>query len=527
MILHTKSTTFIIQVEDFRVKITVKNCNFTKKSSGAVLMRFQFMLKGQRVGFAHEFKEPEVILGQLHSIEQSALFWAQKIRLEIDQGLIDLKTFNIDRWLKDNRWTDKDAQTERSIAHSVEQLSLIEQIERYLIHDDVVEKKGYKQEFEKLTYMLKVFQVEKNHFDWSQQPITKLKSRHFDDYVAYRTAKDGVAQATIKRELSIISKIYKMQARLINNYNPVVSVISSLKSSEKRTRRFQNNSDERNKLERAILRHKSRNKINQNDAFTIYKLALSTGMRQSEILNIRKSDIDLKKGMLHLPNTKNNEDRYVPLRPAAIEELQYLIKFKESAIINKKMVSKVKDLKKLNMMDEDFSEEWDKLYRTTQKDLEPEFFNRKIFSYSESGFKSVWQRIVKDAGLNNFKFHDLRHEAISNLFENTTMRDQEIMAIVGHKDHQSTKRYLKFRTAHLRKAIAVIDEHDEQEKEDEIERISRIGNFDIFKEDPFVLKLAAHEQQRSRAVGNRKKDIPIDNLIKYLYRDYVLDEKWD
>ena len=45
----------------------------------------------------------------------------------------------------------------------------------------------------------------------------------------------------------------------------------------------------------------------------IVRLAIETGMRQSEILNIRRSQIDLKKRVVRLFDTKNDSTRTVPL----------------------------------------------------------------------------------------------------------------------------------------------------------------------------------------------------------------------
>ena len=40
---------------------------------------------------------------------------------------------------------------------------------------------------------------------------------------------------------------------------------------------------------------------------------LLTGLRKSEALNLRWSDVDLKDQSIHIPNTKNNEDHIFPI----------------------------------------------------------------------------------------------------------------------------------------------------------------------------------------------------------------------
>lgn len=49
-------------------------------------------------------------------------------------------------------------------------------------------------------------------------------------------------------------------------------------------------------------------------------------------------------------------------------------------------------------------------------------------------------RAVKRAGVENFRFHDLRHEATSRLFEKG-LSQMEVSTITGHKDPRMLARY--------------------------------------------------------------------------------------
>ena len=57
-----------------------------------------------------------------------------------------------------------------------------------------------------------------------------------------------------------------------------------------------------------------------------------------------------------------------------------------------------------------------------------------------SGFEASWQRVVKKSNLVDFRFHDLRHEATSRLFEKG-LSMMEVSLITGHKTLQMLKRY--------------------------------------------------------------------------------------
>jgi integrase len=51
-------------------------------------------------------------------------------------------------------------------------------------------------------------------------------------------------------------------------------------------------------------------------------LALNTGMRQSELFNLKKLHVKLKKRYLKVADTKTHEDRYVPINETAAEILK-------------------------------------------------------------------------------------------------------------------------------------------------------------------------------------------------------------
>jgi integrase len=60
----------------------------------------------------------------------------------------------------------------------------------------------------------------------------------------------------------------------------------------------------------------------------------------------------------------------------------------------------------------------------------------------------VWTEALKRANIVDFKFHDLRHEAISSLVERG-FSDQEVATISGHKSMQMLKRYTHLRAEDL------------------------------------------------------------------------------
>ena len=125
----------------------------------------------------------------------------------------------------------------------------------------------------------------------------------------------------------------------------------------------------------------------------IIEFAIETGMRRSEILNLRWVDVDLDNGFAFLFDTKNGEDRRVPLTKAARDVLS-----------------------KLPKQDE------------------------RVFPISANCVRLAWERTRKRAGISDLRFHDLRHEAVSRFFE-MGMSVPEVALISGHKDVRQLFRY--------------------------------------------------------------------------------------
>ncbi len=137
--------------------------------------------------------------------------------------------------------------------------------------------------------------------------------------------------------------------------------------------------------------------------FPIVLMALSTGMRKGEIVGLKWQDIDLDGERLVLHKTKNGDRRVVPLKGPILTLLKSL------AAQNK--------------------------YVTTEQFVFP---GRR--SDEPIDFRTSWNRAVQNAQLNDFRFHDLRHSAISYL-GGLGYPLHMIGRIVGHRELSTTHRY--------------------------------------------------------------------------------------
>lgn len=89
------------------------------------------------------------------------------------------------------------------------------------------------------------------------------------------------------------------------------------------------------------------------------------------------------------------------------------------------------------------------------------FSGKKVVDYNVTGFdptrhlnswRSAWRALTKKAGLQGFRFHDLRHCAITQLAENGAS-DSTIMAIAGHVSRPMLERYSLVRMEAKRTAL--------------------------------------------------------------------------
>jgi integrase len=92
------------------------------------------------------------------------------------------------------------------------------------------------------------------------------------------------------------------------------------------------------------------------------------------------------------------------------------------------------------------------------------FSGRRVIGYQVTEFdpttpqkswRSAWRTLTKKAGLPGFRFHDLRHCAITQLAESGTP-DSTIMAIAGHVSRRMLERYSHVRMEAKRKAMEAL-----------------------------------------------------------------------
>ncbi len=215
-----------------------------------------------------------------------------------------------------------------------------------------------------------------------------------------------VSTATAKRDLGILGHLFEVARKEwgVHVHNPVRD-IKLPASGKSRDRRLQPSHDgERG--EEARLLEACREARNPWLLPTV-RLALETAMRQGELVGLRWEHVDLNRRIAHLPDTKNGESRTVPLSTTAIQVLSSI----------------------------------------------PRSFNGQVFpGLTGEAIKRSYIRARRRAGIEDLRFHDLRHEATTRLFEKG-LNIMEVVSITDHKDLRMLRRYTHLKAEDLAKKL--------------------------------------------------------------------------
>lgn len=78
----------------------------------------------------------------------------------------------------------------------------------------------------------------------------------------------------------------------------------------------------------------------------------------------------------------------------------------------------------------------------------PRSIDGKVIQTTANALRCVWKRAIKRLGIKDLRWHDLRHEAASRLFEKG-LNPMEVASITGHKNLTMLRRYTHLNAASL------------------------------------------------------------------------------
>jgi integrase len=211
-----------------------------------------------------------------------------------------------------------------------------------------------------------------------------------------------VSESTVRKELYMLSRVLRFAeielGIALPRGNPVLKI---RKPADGRSRDRRLAKEEWDKFEAECK--SSRNIY----LWPAVELAVETSMRQGELLGLRWEHIDVKRRLAFLEQTKNGESRGVPFSSRAMAVLEGL----------------------------------------------PRSIKGHVLPVQRMTLYHVFHAAVVRAGIKDFTFHDLRHEALSRLAERGDFTVLELAAVSGHKTLQMLKRYTHLQAERLAKKL--------------------------------------------------------------------------
>jgi integrase len=202
-----------------------------------------------------------------------------------------------------------------------------------------------------------------------------------------------VAPATVIKELSILRQVIAIGVQEWSLDSSLALVGNVRNPSPPRSRSRRLNDGEISEL----LSHFR--DLKNPVVSDLVEFALETAMRRGEMIDLFWRDVDWDKKTVFISLSKNGDSRTIPLSPAA-----------ETVLVR---------------------------IMNRQRSINAE---SKIFPLTKSALRMAWVRAIKKLEIQDFKFHDLRHESISRFVE-LGLNLAEVALISGHRDIRMLFRY--------------------------------------------------------------------------------------
>ena len=231
--------------------------------------------------------------------------------------------------------------------------------------------------------------------------------------------RDALAQtasaATVNRHLTLLRAIFRRAVRDGKLEAPPMQAVQFLKENNARVRYLTPDEEERllgslpERLRPLII------------------VAIHTGMRRGELLRLRWEDVDFFSGTITVRQAKSGEGRRLPMNRAVREILWNL---RQQRIREGKAKGDGREL------------------------LSPYVFCTPGGGYLFN-LDRDWYRAIRQAGIQDFRFHDFRHTFASRMVM-AGVDLYSVQTLLGHKTPAMTLRYAHLSPGHLRQAVEVL-----------------------------------------------------------------------
>ena len=267
-------------------------------------------------------------------------------------------------------------------------MTLEEAVQRYLAEVSI-HHKGHDVERYRLLSLLERLGRTKSLAAFTSKDIATLKTDRLR----------RVSSGAVRRELNLLSSLFETAKNEwgANNLSNPVRAVKRPTDSAARDRRL-------TLAERHQLLSEAANLPN-SQLYLAILIALETAMRQGEILKLRWDDVDSYRGIISIRDAKNGQNRLVVVSDRLAAHLASINRIEDG-----------------------------------------------LFSITASGLQQAFRRLTRQLQMQDLRFHDLRHEAISTFFEQG-LTVPEVQVMSGHRTLDQLMRYAHAQIEVIKKKV--------------------------------------------------------------------------
>ena len=256
--------------------------------------------------------------------------------------------------------------------------------------------------------------------------LQDLSPRILNDYTAVRRAK--VANASVNREIALLRRVIRWNAS--QGFETPSIAWKGFMLPEPRERIRELTDEEEQRLFAAL----------PDNLKPLVEFALLSGQRRTEIVTLRWSDVDLAAGRATFA-VKGGHQHTIPLSPRMI-----------ALIANQPKVCP-----------QVFT--YVCLRPSPKRGDRPQRKKGERYPFSKQGWTRQWRAALKEAGIDDYRFHDNRHTAATrNLRSSGNMK--AVQRLLGHHDIQTTARYAHVQDEDLRSVLFATESRNSPEPQD-------------------------------------------------------------
>lgn len=244
--------------------------------------------------------------------------------------------------------------------------------------------------------------------------VSRIRVKDFRAFIAKR--RETVSNASVNRELQLAKRVWR-HVKSDHAISEIEWGELMLEEPKERVRELNAKEEQRlfDKLPESLM--------------PIVEFAILTGQRKSAVIGLRWDKINWREGEATIIN-KGGGNHTFPLSPAAVQLILEQPQVDECPFVFTYVCERP---------------------APKRKDR-PARAKGKRYPFSEGGWARKWYKALKDAGVSDFRFHDLRHTTATRIMR-ASGNLKAVSGLLGHTDIRTSSRYAHVQKEDLREIM--------------------------------------------------------------------------